>query len=279
MNHILVLPYEFQASINTAYQNEAVRETWIQIGINTAQEMIETIIAKFNLFFPKLNIKSHRFEHKDIIKMKVGNQGNASVYTGYIEGNSNVVGLFFYIQPSLDSANDILTRHMMPTLLGIYDGIKDHMVDLHFNNRPVYIANLNENGRSEQTSVKKNFICAELLGFNYVDIFNRDYKDIIRDIDFNGSPLEEIRTLEQFNILMEFRGVNPYFMVDESEVKLLSEKVVNSSNSSAEIYRYFLKVLPAIYFGIETGLSINFSDFDDVELRHIDTIRAYINNI
>lgn len=85
----------------------------------------------------------------------------------------------FYIPPSLNSGNDFLTRQVMPTLLGIYEGISQDMIDLHFNNRPVYILNINETNRSEQRAVKVSFICAELLGFKYLDIFGREFHDIL----------------------------------------------------------------------------------------------------
>ena len=117
--------------------------------------MINRVISEMNKRFPKLSIINYRVDNKDNIKETIGNRGSSSIYAGYLETeNGNVDGLFFYIPPSLNSGNDFLTRQVMPTLLGIYEGISQDMIDLHFNNRPVYILNINETNRSEQRAVK-----------------------------------------------------------------------------------------------------------------------------
>lgn len=122
--------------------------------------------------------------------------------------------VFFIFQPSLNSGNDFLTRQVMPSLLGIYEGISQDMVDLHFNNRPVYIVNINETNRSEQRAVKVSFICAELLGFKYLDIFGREFQDIITNLN-EGEDEFQISSLADFNRLFATNGNNELFVVNE----------------------------------------------------------------
>ena len=281
MNHILVLPEEFEIKLNEAHANNDVHAKWLQIGVDTVQDMINKVISEMNNRFPKLSITNYRVENKDYIKETIGNRGSSSIYAGYFETDKgNVDGLFFYIPPLLDSGNDILTRQVMPTLLGIYEGISQDMVDLHFNNRPVYIVNINETNRSEQRAVKISFICAELLGFKYLDIFGREFHDVIPSLN-EGDRDFKISSLAEFNLLFTNNGNNELFVVNEEEkvLQLLSNTVTTSKNPSAEMYRYFLKVLPAIYMSIDAGYQINIDAFDNLKTSMFDVIRMYISKL
>lgn len=275
MNHILVLPEEFETNLNDAFANNDIHAKWLRIGIDTVLDMKNSIIAKLNEKYPKLNITGFRIESKQTIKERIENNGSTSVYAGYIEKeNGNIDGLFFYIPPSLNSGNDFLTRQVFPSLIGIYENISPNMEDMHFNSRPVYILNINETNRSEQRAVKISFLCAELLGFYYLDIFERDFHDIVTDGDNN---IPEI-TLTVFNNLFATNGNNEWFTVNhiDKTLKLLSSRVTSSSNPSAEIYRYALKVLPAIYMAIEEGYRIDLSDFENV---NVGMFRTYLSKI
>ena len=275
MNHILVLPEEFETNLNDAFANNDIHAKWLRIGIDTVLDMKNSIITKLNEKYPKLNITGFRIESKQTIKERIENNGGTSVYAGYIEkDNGNIDGLFFYIPPSLNSGNDFLTRQVFPSLIGIYENISPNMKDMHFNSRPVYILNLNETNRSEQRAVKISFLCAELLGFNYLDVFERNFYDIVTDED-NNIP---VITLTIFNNLFITNGNNEWFTVNniDKTLKLLSSRVTSSSNPSAEIYRYALKVLPAIYMAIEEGYRIDLSDFENV---NVGMFRTYLSKI
>lgn len=217
LNHILVLPEEFETKLNEAHADSDIHEKWLQIGVDTVQDMINRVISEMNKRFPKLSIINYRVDNKDNIKETIGNRGSSSIYAGYLETeNGNVDGLFFYIPPSLNSGNDFLTRQVMPTLLGIYEGISQNMIDLHFNNRPVYILNINETNRSEQRAVKVSFICAELLGFKYLDIFGREFHDILTSLSTEDDEFQ-ISSLADFNRLFAVNGDNELFIVNDEE--------------------------------------------------------------
>ena len=277
MNHILVLPTEFETRLNESYQNTDIHNKWLEIGVDTVQDMKHKIISALNEKYPKLCVVDCRAENKDVIKDKVGNRGSNSIYAGYFETeNEDIDGLFFYIPPSLNSGNDFLTRQVIPSLIGIYEGISQDMTDLHFNSRPVYILNINETNRSEQRAVKISFLCAELLGFKYLDVFSRDYHDV-----HNNETDGNIKNLSEFNQLFLVSGENELFLVDAENktLKLHSSKVTNSSNPSAEIYRYFLKILPAVYMAINEGYQIDIDEFAEVQMSMVDVIRTYLSKI
>ena len=87
--------------------------------------------------------------------------------------------------------------------------------------------------------------------------------------------------MANFNRLFAVNGDNELFIVNDEEkvLQLLSDKVTASKNPSAEMYRYCLKVLPAIYMAIDEGYRINIDDFDSVGLSMFDVIRTYISKI
>lgn len=280
MNRTIVFPEEFITKINDAYTNPIIQTKWNEFDIASAQDMINEVILSLNVNFPKLNIVDYRAEDKHKIKQEIGNKGSNSMFTGYLEtGDGNIDGLFFYIPPSLDSGNDFLTRQVMPSLLGIYEGIATEMESMYFNNRPVYIVNINETSRSEQRAVKISFLCAELLGFNYIDIFNREYNDVLNNISLSNTNMKI--SLNDYGGLFEKNGVNELFEVDDQlkELKLLSGTITSSTNASAESYRYILKILPAIYMAIDKGYGVNINDFNNVNLSMFEIVRTYISKI
>lgn len=280
MNRTIVFPEDFLTKINDAYSDPNIRTKWDELGITTAQDMINKVVLNLNVNFPKLNIVGYRAEDKHEIKQEIGNRGSNSMFTGYLETEGgNIDGLFFYIPPSLDSGNDFLTRQVMPSLLGIYEGISTEMESMYFNNRPIYIVNINETSRSEQRAVKISFLCAELLDFNYVDIFNREYRDILNNISLNNTTM--MLSLNEYSKLFENNGRNELFEINDQlkELILLSDKVTSSSNPSAELYRYMLKLLPAIYMAIDMGYGVNIEDFDSVNLSMFEIVRSYISKI
>lgn len=88
-------------------------------------------------------------------------------------------------------------------------------------------------------------------------------------------------SLNEYSKLFENNGRNELFEINDQlkELILLSDKVTSSSNSSAELYRYMLKLLPAIYMAIDMGYGVNIEDFDSVNLSMFEIVRSYISKI
>jgi len=276
-----VVPEEFENKLNEAHVDNTIHAKWLEIGVDTVQDMIDKIISELNEKYPKLRVTDYRIENKESIKKSIENKGSSSLYSGYFETEEgNVDGLFFYIHPKLDSGNDFLTRQVIPVLLGIYKGISDRTADLHFNNRPVFIVNLNETNRSNQRAVKISLICAELLGFRYLDVYSREFHDVLDDLNLLNNE-NQIKNLSDFDIFLSKDDNNEYFEIHEDEkiLILFSSRITNSNNSSAEMYRYLLRVLPAIYIAVENNYRVNITDFDGITFGMIDILRNYVSKI
>jgi len=282
LNRILVVPEEFENKLNEAHVNNTIHAKWLEIGIDTVQDMIDKIISELNEKYPKLRVTDYRIENKESIKKSIENKGLNSHYSGYFETEEGKVdGLFFYIPPKLDSGNDFLTRQIIPVLFGIYKGISDRTADLHLNNRPVFIVNLNETKRSNQRAVKISFLCSELLGFRYLDIYSREFHDVLDDLNLWNNE-NKIKNLSDFDILLSKDDNNEYFEIDEDKkiLNLLSSRITNSNpNPTAEMYRYLLRILPAIYIAVENNYRVNITDFNGITFETIGTLRSYVSKV
>lgn len=282
MKHELVYPNEFIEKLEEAYQNSEMREKFQSIGANNVQDLIKIITKTLNLKFPKLHICGTRNKSKEDIKEKIENDGNTSKFAGYfLNENGLIDAYFFYIEPGIDSANDILTRQVMPTLIGVYKNIKNETKDIHFNCKPVYILSLCTTKRMQQNSVKKTIICAELLGFNYIDIFDNNYYDIINNTNEEEIPLAKINTLFEFDSFLKKDGINEYFSIDftNKSLKILNGRLCSSANPSAELYRYAFRIIPAIYMAKEEKYVIDATELNNISFDNVVLIKDYISKI
>lgn len=281
MDHTLIIPEDLVNSLKDARNVDEVYHEWQQINVDTVEDMINRIIDDMNEKFCKLNIFSYRIESKENIRKAIGNKGNNSIYTGYLENKQgNVDGLFFYIPPMLNSGNDILTRQVMPVLIGIYEGVGVHMVDLHFHNRPVFVVNLNETSRMEQPAVKSSIICAEMMKIGYLDIFQRTYYDILPDADEN-QDYSLPNKIADFDRLLTQNGNknNEYFVVDEENriIRILSSRLENSSNLTAELYRYCMRIIPVIYMASKEKYVIDMEELKRIQNDKVEIIIKFIS--
>lgn len=282
MKHILTFPNELKNKLDDAFLDSDIKSAWANIGVNSVDEMIQRIAFDINNYNPKIVISDYLFEDEKVIKEKVENCGTKSLFNGYFKNEEgNIDALFFYIEPKMDSANDFLTRQVIPSILGIYKSISSRTKDLHINNMPIYIVNLCTTGRITQDSVKKTIVCTESMGFNYIDIFQNDYRSVINLLDPDGKPIEKISTLHNLNTFLTYKGINEYFEIDDinRNVKILSQRLDNSSNVTAELYRYAVRIIPAIYFASIEGYSIDISELSGINSDRVEVLKEYIEKI
>lgn len=283
MSHVLVLPNELRVKLNAAYLDTTSHGKWINIGVNTVDEMFDRIVADLNCIYPVLSITSIRQESSSDIKVRIDSTGNVSMFTGYFENESGYVdALFFYIPPKSENANDFIPARVMPPVFGIYNNIKNRTRDKHIHCRPVFIVNLCTTTRVNNASVKKQIICCEMLEFYYHDVFQNMYHDVIDGVDANGEPVKtEIKTLQELDDLLGGATNNKWFEVDNiaKTMKILATTVTNSTNATSDIYRLSLYVIPAVYKAVIEGYHIDTMDIATLGGEVADTLRTFISKI
>lgn len=280
MGHILVLPEDLRVKLNAANLDANTHNKWVAIGVNTVDDMINRIVNDLNHAYPVLSITSTREENKNTIKSRIDSTGNVSMFVGYFENDKGYVdALFYYIPPDASNANDFFPAKIMPPLFGIYNNIKDRTKDLHIHCMPVFIINLCTTSRVNNASVKKQMVCCETLGFNYYDIFQNGYHDVIGRTDADGNAITELQRLSELDELLGGVTNNKWFEVDytNKKLKILSTTVTNSTNATSDVYRLSLYVIPAVYFAVDEGFSIDTSSISTLGGDVAETLRNFIS--
>lgn len=283
MNHILVLPDVLRVKLNAACADATAHAKWLNIGVNTVDDMIDRIVSDLNSSYPVLSITGTREENASDIKERIESAGNTSKFVGYFENERGYVdALFFYIPHNADNANDFIPAKVMPPIFGIYNNINSRTKDKHINCMPVFIVNLCTTTRVNNASVKKQIICCETLDFYYHDIFQNMYHDVIAGIDANGAPVRtEVKTLHELDDLLGGPKNNKWFEVNAvgTTLKILDTTVTNSKNETSEIYRLSLYVIPAVYMAVKERLDIDITDIATLSGEVADTLRTFISKL
>lgn len=277
MIHTLVIPNELDQKLNAAYKNTATRSKWLAIGIKTVDDMKNRIKERLNKKNPKLEITNIRTEDKINIKKRIDNSSRVSMFAGYFENKNGMVdALFFYVDPDAGNANDFLASKIPAVILGIYKNHSNNKCDLHINNMPVYIVSICTSSRVNTPSVKQQIICAETIGMNYIDIFDNRVYDIINSGSEDVNT--KIQSVQELDTLLSQGGSNDSFHVNIKD-KILSIKCVNMlqrTNDTAYIYRWFLKCIPAVYLAANEDYTIDLSKIETLTNGDIPLIREYI---
>lgn len=280
MERRLVIPQDLMNKLKGAYADATTKNKWAAIGVNSINGMIQRIIDVLNVENPKLFIRSHKVETSANIKDRIENSGTTSKFGGYIEDSkNNIDALFFYIEPNVESANDCLARYVMPSIIGIYKSVEGRTKDMHINNMPIYIVSLCSTSRISNDSVKRTIICAETMGFDYVDVFDNSYKEIINKFDAHGNPITTIDTLQELDVFLKYSGVNEHFDLDVATktITILSSRfTANHSNVTAELYRYVLRVIPAAYMASNEGYKIDATSLSTITNNSVTLIKKYL---
>lgn len=279
MKHTLVVPKDLIEKLDAAVGDTAIMTRWGQIGVSSTEEMMDKMISRLNQKYEKLKLSGYRREDKAVIKANLNNSGNVSKYLGYFENESGGIdGLFFYNEPKSNNSNDIATRNIWAALLGIYGSVSAEMVDLHFCSRPVYIVNLNETSRLSQRGVKVNIICAMLMGFHYMDMFDNELTDIIAMDDACLNPCTMITDLKHFGNFVSAGQHNEFFQVDDETrtVIMSADKFRESSNPSAELYRVCSRIVPAAYFAKREAYRIDIHNLEQMDNTNMNILKAYL---
>lgn len=277
MIHTLVIPVELEQKLITAHADATTHNKWLAIGVDTVDDMLNRIMERLNEKNPKLEIKSVRKEDKTIIKERIFNSSRVSMFAGYLENvNGNVDALFFYVDPNAGNANDFLASKIPPVILGIYKNHAATKKDLHINNMPLYVVSVCTSSRVNNASVKQQIICAETMGVNYIDVFDNRLYDVLNA--GTDDIVTRIESLQQLDAMISRGASNDSFQVDtiNHTLTIVCLNMLKRTNDTAYIYRWFLKVIPAVYLAANENYTIDLTNIRMITNGDIPLIREYI---
>ena len=117
------------------------------------------------------------------------------------------------------------------------------------------------------------------MGFDYLDVFNNTYKEVINRFDANGDPITTIETLQELDDFLKYSGTNEYFdlnVVAKTMTILSGRFTANNSNVTAELYRYVLRVIPATYMASNEGYKIDATSLATITNDGVTLIKEYM---
>lgn len=230
-------------------------QSWIDVGINSLNDLHQTIIEKINICNPKLSIRG-------IIE---GTTTERSDNFGFIQNieSGKKIGYIFVIPPLTDSRSGFLAQHVYPAHTSIVNGsLSSYCLEPY--NMPVYIVNLNEFNITPSKTI--NIRGAITIGFRYIDVFNRAIPDKFSNLFELDTALKAVNDQNE----------NQYFDINlQTKSIVLKENTLGSGTND----RYFFsaKGYPAIYLASISKFRVDYTQFAASQSSRNSTLEALIN--
>lgn len=246
---------------------------WGDIEVNSTNSLMGKMIKCLNEKYSKLHIKEYEF--KDEIKI----YNESSTYFGVIENEKEEIeGYIFVIPPAYATRSGVLAQQVFPVLSGLMPNYQDSN-DLKISNRPIYIVNANEVNQTPSMAI--NIFSGEILGFKYVDIFDRVLEDILKEKDLK-TKVNNIIDYNEWLIQTNKEKVNEFFElnVENKTIKYLVVRLKDGIKVNNEPYWFVLKAYASLYLALKDGYKCDMSVFDTLQRgnKTLDAFRDYINN-
>ncbi|MDC8001526.1 AAA family ATPase [Aequorivita todarodis] len=218
-------------------------------GIENFETFLEKLKNSINSYNPKLDISSVNF-----LDIKL------DTYSGLIQNEKeNTLGYFFLIPPKLGTRSGFLSQQVLGYISNIIKIIETSPT-YEVSNLPVYI--LNSDVEEIILSKAINIVGAKLLGFHFIDLYNRDEKDILQ----KKANKHTFNSLKDFDELLKLNGDNEYFDLDNANAKIIfkTERLKNLEEPlTNEPYYFGIKALPALRLASNEFFDIDLSAFDE----------------
>lgn len=269
MKHRLFFSSELEEKLKNV-SNET-KQAWKGIGADSYLELMECCIGKLNDTYSKLNIVSVLFD-EDI---QVYYQSNT--YFGLIKNENDVLLAYvFVIPPKYETRSGVLAQQVFPVLSGITPKLKASK-DIRINNRPIFIVNLNEANLTAAVAV--NIKSGTILGFNYIDVYDRDVDEILLSNGINP----EVHFLEDYNCMVakvNKSGINEFFEVNtiSKTITFLTTRLKDGINVNNEPYWFVLKAYAALYLAKKEGYMCEMSVMNQLSRgnKTLDAFRDFV---
>ena len=235
----LVLTNEFKL----IFESEEIKNGLTRKGYATTNEFIAAMVKRVNQFDPLLKLKDVAFHELQ----------NADKYVGVIlDETLNKQYNFCVIPPKLGTRSGFLTQQIFGFISNII--LRNKSIGTYsLCDKPVIVINcmLDEN---IPPSAICNIIGAKLVGFNYIDMFNRKE-------DFGT----HIHTLKEFNeIVGQYKDISKDFVISNESIVFKTERLKGlKENLTNEPYYFAINSYPALFLAHKEGYIIDISEFDE----------------
>ena len=188
----------------------------------------------------------------------------------------SLLAYVFVIPPKYETRSGVLAQQVFPVLSGITPELKTSK-DIRINNRPIFIINLNEANLT--ASVAVNIKSGTILGFNYIDVYDRDIDEILLSNGMNPA----VCSLEDYDCMVSKvnkSGINEFFEVNTSDktITFLKIRLKDGIHVNNEPYWFVLKAYAALYLAKKEGYTCEMSIMNQLSRgnKTLDAFRDFV---
>ena len=226
-------------------------------GYNSADSFIKEILKRINGFDASLNLRAISYHTLQDTDTYIG-----IILDEYLNKLYNIC----VIPPILGTRSGFLSQQIFGFISNLVNGCKISN-PLFPVDKPVIIVNCMVDSLAD--SAICNIIGAKIMGFNYIDIFNRKE-------DFGSSNL----TLANFvNTILNYKDISKDIELTDNTLVLKTQRLKDFTTSlTNEPYYFAITAYPAVILAKKEGYKIDIDDFEDkfVDGKSNKNIKAFI---
>ena len=226
-------------------------------GYNSADSFIKEILKRINGFDASLNLGTISYHTLQDTDTYIG-----VILDEYLNKLYNIC----VIPPILGTRSGFLSQQIFGFISNLVNGCKISN-PLFPVDKPVIIVNCMVDSLAD--SAICNIIGAKIMGFNYIDIFNRKE-------DFGSSNL----TLANFvNTISNYKDISKDIELTDNTLVLKTQRLKDFTTSlTNEPYYFAITAYPAVILAKKEGYKIDIDDFEDkfVHGKSNKNIKAFI---
>lgn len=249
----LILTDEFKKIL----EKQEVITALLNNGYDSADSFIKEILKRINGFDASLNLRAISYHTLQDTDTYIG-----IILDEYLNKLYNIC----VIPPILGTRSGFLSQQIFGFISNLVNGCKISN-PLFPVDKPVIIVNCMVDSLAD--SAICNIIGAKIMGFNYIDIFNRKE-------DFGSSNL----TLANFvNTISNYKDISKDIELTDNTLVLKTQRLKDFTTSlTNEPYYFAITAYPAVILAKKEGYKIDIDDFEDkfVDGKSNKNIKAFI---
>ncbi|WP_462421305.1 hypothetical protein [Salinicoccus sp. Marseille-QA3877] len=270
MQRKLVVPSSFSEKFSTENLHTDTLKFWSKYEINNVDDLLEKSVRNLNKKYVHLNLKEIVYEEQ----VEIYNESSSHLCL-IKDYNDIISGYLFIIPPQYDTRSGLLAQQVFPSLSTVISKTITSNEN-GISNRPVFIVNLNENKLTASKVI--NIQSGEYLGFNYIDVFDRDMKKIMVDNDL----VTKAHNLSDYNYNLIKSGrqqhTNDFFDLDiENQKVVIKKDRISKETLTNQPYWFVIKGYTIVQMAVRENYSIDMEDLNYVQHnKTIDIFKEYV---